>query len=88
MESRASGRADGVCKLSLPQVCLPWLGLKPIQLELQKTYIKREGENNTPSCSEALGLAGVFRSAKCKRCRLYWQPPGEGGVFVDIKTQS
>lgn len=42
--SRASGTADGGCKARLPQVCLPWPGLKPVQLELQKTYIKKEGE--------------------------------------------
>lgn len=32
--SRAPDTADGVCKVRLPQVCLPWPGLKPVQLEL------------------------------------------------------
>lgn len=32
--SRAPDTADGVCKVRLPQVCFPWLRLKPIQLEL------------------------------------------------------
>lgn len=32
--SRAPDTADGVCKVRLPQVCLPWPGLKSVQLEL------------------------------------------------------